>query len=42
MHTFISVVFMGSSKYPEENELDEYISTHGGDNNAWTDMSRVC
>lgn len=41
-HFLEHMVFMGSSKYPEENELDEYISTHGGDNNAWTDMSRSC
>ena len=32
---------MGSSKYPAENELDDFISTRGGENNAWTDMEKV-
>lgn len=32
---------MGSSKYPGENELDDYISTRGGDTNAWTDTEKV-
>ena len=26
----ISVVFMGSEKYPDENEFDVFIKKHGG------------
>lgn len=33
----IAVVFMGSEKYPGENEYDEFVSEHGGSTNAWTD-----
>ena len=35
------VVFMGSEKYPGENCLDDYISKHGGETNAWTDNEKV-
>ena len=37
----IAVVFMGSEKYPEVNSLDDYISKHGGETNAWTDNEKV-
>ena len=33
---------MGSEKYPEENDLDDFLSRHGGESNAWTDSERVC
>jgi len=36
-----SVVFMGSEKYPKENEFDDFLSKHGGHTNAWTDNERV-
>lgn len=36
------VVFMGSSKYPEENGFDAFVSKHGGYSNACTDVERVC
>ena len=32
---------MGSEKYPEVNSLDDYISKHGGETNAWTDNEKV-
>ena len=32
---------MGSEKYPGENCLDDYISKHGGETNAWTDNEKV-
>ena len=38
---FILVVFMGSSKYPDENAFDSYIKKHGGNDNAFTDCERV-
>ena len=42
MHFFLSVVvFMGSEKYPEENEFDSFIRKHGGDNNAYTECEWV-
>ncbi|KER31380.1 hypothetical protein T265_02427 [Opisthorchis viverrini] len=30
------VVFMGSEKYPTENDFDAYLSKRGGTSNAWT------
>ena len=38
----ISVVFMGSEKYPDENAFDAFIKKHGGSDNASTDCERVC
>lgn len=35
------VVFMGSAKYPDENEFDAFIKKHGGSDNASTDCERV-
>ena len=35
------VVFMGSDKYPDENEYDTYIKSHGGSDNASTDYEKV-
>ena len=37
----ISVVFLGSKKYPDENEFDVFIKKHGGSDNACTDCERV-
>ena len=37
----ISVVFMGSEKYPDENEFDVFVKKHGGSDNACTDCERV-
>lgn len=41
-HFLEHMVFMGSSKYPGDNELDDFISTRGGETNACTDMERTC
>lgn len=41
-HFLEHMVFMGSEKYPEENNLDDYLSKHGGHTNAWTDRERTC
>ena len=30
-------VFMGSEKYPDENEYDSYVTAHGGSCNACTE-----
>jgi len=31
------MVFMGSAKYPSENQYDQYINSHGGACNAFTE-----
>jgi len=31
------MLFMGTKKYPKENEYDAYLSSHGGSSNAYTD-----
>lgn len=38
---FILVVFMGSSKYPDENGFDAFLKKHGGSDNASTDCERT-
>lgn len=35
------VVFMGSSKYPDENGFDAFLKKHGGSDNASTDCERT-
>ncbi|KAJ8306017.1 hypothetical protein KUTeg_016562 [Tegillarca granosa] len=41
-HFLEHMVFMGSEKYPKENELDDFLGKHGGYSNAWTDCERTC
>ena len=36
-HFLEHLLFMGSEKYPDENEYEEYVAKHGGSDNAWTD-----
>lgn len=36
-HFLEHLLFMGSSKYPVENEYESYVSKHGGSDNAYTD-----
>ncbi|CAI9736667.1 nardilysin isoform X2 [Octopus vulgaris] len=36
-HFLEHMVFMGSKKYPKENEFDDFLARHGGYSNAWTD-----
>lgn len=36
-HFLEHMLFMGSKKYPEENDYDEFLSEHAGDSNAFTD-----
>ncbi|KAJ1971997.1 metalloprotease, partial [Dimargaris verticillata] len=33
------LLFMGTEKYPKENEYSQYLSQHGGRSNAYTDMN---
>lgn len=36
-HYLEHMLFMGSSKYPDENEYDSFISASGGSTNAFTE-----
>eukprot|EP00980_Cylindrotheca_fusiformis_P021601 scaffold8454_cov136-Cylindrotheca_fusiformis.AAC.2 len=40
-HFLEHLLFMGSKKYPEENAYDEYVSKHGGSDNAWTEYEHT-
>lgn len=37
-HFLEHLLFMGSTKYPEENGYDAFISKHGGSDNAYTEL----
>jgi len=37
----VLVVFMGSRKYQNDNDFDEYVSEHGGSSNAFTECEQV-
>ena len=37
-HFLEHLLFMGTKKYPNENEYNVYLSTHSGSSNAYTDM----
>jgi len=41
-HPHLTVVFMGSEKYPGENTFDAFTNRHGGYDNASTDHETVC
>lgn len=40
-HFVEHMLFMGSEKYPRENEFDSFLSQNGGSNNAYTDTERT-
>jgi len=31
------MLFLGTKKYPEENDFDKFLTDNGGASNAWTD-----
>jgi insulysin len=37
-HFLEHMLFMGSAKYPDENEYNSYLSTNGGSSNAFTSL----
>jgi nardilysin len=37
-HYLEHMLFMGSAKYPDENEYDVYLNKHGGSSNAYTEL----
>ena len=41
-HFVEHMVFMGSKKYPGENEFDQFIQKAGGDANAYTEGETTC
>ncbi|KAJ2157430.1 metalloprotease [Coemansia sp. RSA 552] len=36
------LLFMGTEKYPEENDYNAYLAAHGGYANAYTDLEDTC
>jgi hypothetical protein len=39
-HYLEHMLFMGSAKYPDEHEYDEFLAAHGGSSNAFTELVR--
>ena len=37
-HYLEHMLFMGSEKYPDENEYDSFLAKYGGSSNAYTEM----
>ena len=40
-HFLEHMLFMGTSKYEDENDYQEYLSKHGGSSNAYTDLEHT-
>ena len=40
-HYLEHMLFMGSAKYPNENEYDDYLTKHGGSSNAFTELVSI-
>jgi len=40
-HYLEHMLFMGSAKYPDENDYDAFLAKHGGSSNAFTDMEET-
>ena len=38
-HYLEHMLFMGSEAFPDENEYDSFLSSHGGSSNAYTEMA---
>ncbi|KAL6559607.1 hypothetical protein OROGR_004724 [Orobanche gracilis] len=41
-HFLEHMLFMGSTKFPDENEYDSFLSKHGGSSNAYTETEYTC
>ncbi|XP_024542665.1 nardilysin-like isoform X1 [Selaginella moellendorffii] len=41
-HFLEHMLFMGSSKFPDENEYAGFLAEHGGSSNAFTEMEYTC
>ena len=40
-HFLEHMLFMGSERYPDENEYDSYVTSHGGSCNAMTEGKNI-
>jgi insulysin len=40
-HFLEHLLFMGTKKYPNENDYSQYLSKHGGSSNAYTDLEHT-
>jgi len=40
-HFLEHMLFMGTSKYPDENDYNKYLNSHGGNSNAYTDLEHT-
>ena len=40
-HFLEHMLFMGTEKYPSENEYSQFISDHAGYTNAWTSLTQT-
>ena len=40
-HFLEHMLFLGTETFPNENEYDKFLSSHGGDDNAYTDMEHT-
>ncbi|KYN88123.1 peptidase M16 [Vibrio cidicii] len=41
-HYLEHMLFLGTQKYPKVGEFQNYITQHGGSNNAWTGTEHTC
>ncbi len=41
-HFLEHMLFLGTEKYPQSGEYQEYLSQHNGSNNAWTGTEHTC
>jgi hypothetical protein len=41
-HFLEHMLFMGSEKFPDENDYDSFLTHHGGASNAFTELVCVC
>ena len=41
-HFLEHMLFLGTEKYPEVGDFQNYVSQHGGQNNAWTGTEHTC
>lgn len=40
-HFLEHMLFMGTTKYPDENDYNKYLNAHGGNSNAYTDLEHT-
>lgn len=40
-HYLEHMLFMGSEKFPDENDYDAFLASHGGASNAYTELVSI-